>query len=311
MSIVINTDLTYIMTKLNIPESKIETDYANKSIEEIIQAEAASGNQAAIAMANEILTNVNFVIELFKLADPNNKLAILKDMTAQQMQTFLPLMDPKDLVQGLYFFTEDKLMKMLQDVPKEQLVKVVFQMFSQEDIIKLMPDEQLNKFLDSTTLDKNDVLKNLQSLPPEYLQQVIEQITGESLDDGQNQNQSLNGYDLANKIGAMKPREYHEALKSLLPEQKSQLVLSLAKEHPEQFQLFDADAYTKIIYNQKQKDDMVKAMAALDSEQVIKMLNQLPNDLLSIVVTQTDTESFADNIMKRFPEVLAHVLAGG
>ncbi|MDR1326839.1 MAG: hypothetical protein LBJ74_00375, partial [Heliobacteriaceae bacterium] len=146
-------------------------------------------------------------------------------------------------------------------------------------------------------------LKHLQSLPPEYLIQILEQTTGRPVEE------ELNGFDLANKIGDLRPREYHEALRSLLPEQKYQLILSLAKEQPERFQLFDADAYTKIIYNQKQKDDMVKAMAKLENEEVIKMLKQLPNDLLSIVITQIDTEPFADTLMKRYPEVLAQILA--
>jgi len=301
--IVIDTDLNYIQNRLSISAVKFQTEYANASVEEIIQAEAAQGNQAAISLANEILNNVDLVIELFALADPNNKYQILKEMTAAQLKTFLPQMEEKDLLQGLYFFTEDSLMKMLEKVPPEQLVKTVFQLFSQEEVIQLMPERQLNKFLQSTDIDKNKMLQHLMSIPPEYLAQMLENVTGEAVKD-------LDSYDMVKQIGEMNPLQYKDALQGMQPTQKQQLVLSLAKEHTELFQLFDADAYTKIIQTQKQKPDMIKAMAVLEQEELIKMIQELPNDLLAIVITQIDTEVFADNMMKKFPEVLAKIIAG-
>jgi hypothetical protein len=46
-------------------------------LEEILEAEAAAGNQAAVKMAADMFTDVNMLIELFQLADPKNKLVIL------------------------------------------------------------------------------------------------------------------------------------------------------------------------------------------------------------------------------------------
>lgn len=43
-----------------------------------------------------------------------------------------------------------------------------------------MPEEQLDKFLTSTDIDKNKILKHMQSIPEEYVAQVLEQITGEA-----------------------------------------------------------------------------------------------------------------------------------
>ena len=88
MSIVIDSDLTYLVNRLSISEVKIQEYYSDMSAEEIIKAEASQGNQAAIELANELLNNVQLVIELFKLADPNNRYAILSEMTAQQLHTF-------------------------------------------------------------------------------------------------------------------------------------------------------------------------------------------------------------------------------
>lgn len=301
MSLVIDSNLEYLQNILHISKVTFEEKYANMSVDEIIEAEAAQGNQQAIELAQELTTNTSLVMELFDLADTNNKYMILREMSAQQLQTFLPEMEESDLLQGLYFFTEDKLMKMLEALPAEQLVNTVFQMFSKEEIVQLLPEEQLDKFLTSHDIDKNKILKHMQSIPEEYVAQVLEQITGEA-QEGQDR------IDLAKKFGELNPLEYQDALKAFQPTQKQQLVLSLGKEHEEWFQLFDADAYTKVINREKQQPEVVKAMSVIDPEYIQNMITELPNDLLSIVITQIDTEKFADILMNQFPEVMAEII---
>lgn len=301
MSLVIDSNLEYLQNILHISKVTFEEKYANMSVDEIIEAEASQGNQQAIALAKELTTNTNLVMQLFDLADTNNKYMILREMSAQQLQAFLPEMEETDLLQGLYFFTEDKLMKMLEELPAEQLVNTVFQMFSKEEIVQLLPEEQLDKFLTSHDIDKNKILKHMQSLPEEYVAQVLEQITGEA-QEGQD------SIDLSKKFSQLNPLEYQDALKAFQPTQKQQLVLSLGKEHEEWFQLFDASAYTKVINREKQQPEVVKAMSVIEPEYIQNMITELPNDLLSIVITQIDTEKFADLLMNEFPEIMAEII---
>ena len=301
MSLVIDSNLEYLQSILHISKVTFEEKYANMSVDEIIEAEASQGNQQAIALAKELTTNTNLVMQLFDLADTNNKYMILREMSAEQLQTFLPEMEETDLLQGLYFFTEDKLMKMLEELPAEQLVNTVFQMFSKEEIVQLLPEEQLDKFLTSHDIDKNKILKHMQSLSEEYVAQVLEQITGEA-QEGQD------SIDLSKKFSQLNPLEYQDALKAFQPTQKQQLVLSLGKEHEEWFQLFDASAYTKVINREKQQPEVVKAMSVIEPEYIQNMITELPNDLLSIVITQIDTEKFADLLMNEFPEIMAEII---
>lgn len=301
MSLVIDSNLEYLQNILHISKVTFEEKYANMSVDEIIEAEAASGNQKAIELAQELTTNTSLVMELFDLADTNNKYMILRELTAQQLEVFLPEMEEKDLLQGLFFFTQDKLMKMLEELPPEQLVNTAFELFSQEEIVQLMPEEQLDKFLTSTDIDKNKILKHMQSIPPEYVAQVLEQITGES-------HENMDSIDLSKEFGQLNPLEYQDALKAFQPTQKQQLVLSLGKEHNEWFQLFDAHAYTTIMNREKQQPEIVKAMSVIEPEYIQNMIKELPNDLLSIVITQMDTEKFAEILMDRFPEVIAEII---
>ena len=66
MSIAINSTLEYLQTRLGISNDKMQV-YADKSVKEILDAEAAQGNQAAIQMAADMFTDPNQLVELFQL----------------------------------------------------------------------------------------------------------------------------------------------------------------------------------------------------------------------------------------------------
>lgn len=300
MSITINTDLAYIQSKLNISTSKMET-YKNKSIEEIIQTEAADGNQAAIQLAADMFTNVSQLVELFQLADPENKLAIMSEMTGAQLEKLVPMLETNDLVIGLNYFTQDTLLDLVKDIPKEELVKMVFQLFSQQQVIEFMPEEQLDNLLTGTDMNKQMLLNNLERLPEIYLQQIYESVSGKEANG--------NAKEMISQIGQLGDLDYKNAIKNLQPTQKKELTYMLANQETKLFEKFDTDAYTKIINREREKDEMVKGMSAIRPEYLQKMINELPQDLLAVVTTQIDTDKFADALINKFPELLAQIVA--
>lgn len=301
MSIVIDADLTTLMTKLNISAMKMQQEYALMTIEEIVEAEAEAGNQAAVEYAEELFKSPDMLVKIFKLADPNNKLELLSEMSADQLKAFLPLMEEEDLNEGLKFFTQDKLLKMLEEIPPEQLVNTVFEMFSQEEIIQYLPEDQLDKFLTDTDIEKNKVLNHLPYIPKEYLAQMYESVSGENAE-------RLNSDQIIDKLSELNPLQFQDAMLAMQPVAKQQLTLSLAKEHTELYQNFDAHAYTNMIHTYKQQPEVVKAMAVIEPEEKLKMLQELPNDLLSIVITQMDARVFADTLLKENPELIAKIM---
>lgn len=299
--IVIDSDLTTLMQKLNISRAQM-LQYGTMSVEEIVEAEAERGNSQAVDFAAELFTNVEKLVKIFKLADPNNKLEILSEMTAAQLQLFLPEMEETDLSQGLKYFTQDKLLNMLERIPPEQIVNTVFEMFSQEEIIHYLPEEQLNKFLTSTDIEKNKVMEHMKEIPPEYIAQMIESVTGQTV-------QEMDQEKMLEQISQFNPLQFQNALLSMQPVAKQQLTLGLAKEDTNLFQLFDPHAYAKMINTYKQQPELVKAMSVIEEDQKIKMLKELPNDLLSIVITQIDARDFADILINKCPEILAQIIA--
>ncbi len=300
--IMVDTNMSFIFNRLGISQSKYYEKYVDMTLDEMIEAEVEEGNPFAIALAKELMENVTLVMELFKMADPKNRLEILRNMSADLMHLFLPLMEPEDLAMGLNFFSMEKLMELMESLPPEQLVKAALEMFSMPDLIKLMPEDQLDKFLESEEIDKNNILKHLMSFQPQYLAQMIESVTGKSCDD------QMSIEELMTKIMELNPLEFKNSLKNIQPEQKQKLVLALAKENPELLQLFEPRAYTKIFEEQKDKIDIVKAAQVIDPEHLINMIKELPDDLLALVITQLDPKIFTETLMDEMPEVIAEIM---
>lgn len=300
MSLAIDSTYEYLRSKLGLTQAKM-IEYRNKSIREILESEAAQGNQAAIQLAADMFTNPERLIELFQLSDPENKLVIMKMMTSQQLEKLLPMLEKDDMVQGLRFFTMDTLMKMLEKIPKEELVKTVFQLFSEAQVIELMPEKQLDKVLTGFDMDKELLLKNLKAIPEEYLRQMIESVTGAEAQGNQ--------AELINTIAQFGDLDYKNAIKNLDTDQKRKLTLLITSTDNKYYLNFDTDAYTHMISQNREKEDTVKAMGVIKPEYLERMLTHLPQDLLQIVTTQIDTEKFAHALIYKFPELLAKLVA--
>ena len=301
MSIVIDSDITLLIQKLHISDMKMREQYASMSLEEIVEKEAEAGNQDAVKFAQEIFNSPRMLVKIFQLADPQNKLEFLKNMSSDQLREFLPLMEEEDLNQGLYFFDLNKLMDMLQDIPPEQLVQTVFQLFSPEQIMAYLPEEQLDKFLESPDIDKTQIMKNLQLIPQEYLAQMYEAVSGEDSD-------KISSKELIEKIGNLNPHQFQDALRAMQPVAKQKLVMDIANAHQDLYEKFDADAYTNMMKAHKFQPEIVKAMEVIEEDEKIKMLEQLPKDLLAIVITQMDAKVFADQLLKDHPDLIAQAM---
>jgi len=285
------------------------------TVEEIMEAEAAEGNAAAANFDSTILNDPTKLIELFKLDNVGNKYAILSNMNENDLDKLLPLLNEDDLVMGLNFFNKDQLLKLIEYLPQEQLINMVFQMFSPEQLMQLMPEDQLNKVLTSTDLDRNMVLQFLPSLKPEILAQMYEGATGQMAPEsgsgvGLEGSQNYNSAQLIQSITDLSDDKFQEALLSIPPANKQFFVLQLAKNNPKLYQSIDASAYTDIIKHEKDKEDLVRASNVIDKNQLVKMVVKLPKDLLSIVLTQIDPKQFADMLLANFKDIIGQIMAG-
>lgn len=296
----IQLDLNYLQTYLGISAQRIKT-YGTKSLEEIVEAEAAQGNTAAQEYLTKILKDPDAILQLFKLGNARNRWKILKELNHNDLQYLMQFLEAKDLVAGLQFFTQDALLQFIQEMPKKEITKVLFECYSPEEFLNLVPEKELNKWFESEKVDQKKVMEQLKGMNQQVLAQMLEAVTG--------QNQENTGRsELIANIENLNPEQFLEAVQSLKPKFKRQIIMSMTQEDPKLWEEFSARTLTKPL-ELLDKPDVIKGMAKLEEDTLIKVLDNLPKELLSVVVTQIDPQVFAEVLSKNYQDILKNVVS--
>ncbi len=302
MSITIDANLSVIQNKLNISTTRMAM-YAERSVDEIIESEAKAGNTRALQYARELSSNPDQLIKTFELDQPGNKLTILQEMNENEIMDILPEVDKEGLMLGLNFFTQEKMLYLLEDAPIEEVVNMSLEVLPLNQILEMIPSKELDKFVQNKDLDPKLVLDFIDKLPPEVLAQMVETVTGVPLEEAH-----LDAKELTKMIAGFDKDTYIDAMVAMDDEAKRSLIAMMSKKEPEVLQLFDAKNYTKSLA-MLQKPDMMKGTIALEPETMVNMLGELPKELLAIVATQVDTKEFAEILIKKHQDLLAEVIA--
>ena len=282
--------------RMHITSSRMIRDYGLSTVEEIIEAEAERGNTHAIKYAREYYHSPEKLIKLFKLTDIENKFVLLHKMDDSTREKVLPLLNQEDLVMGLYFFTQERLLQMLLETDIEELVNVVKEAFALEEIILMFKEEDLAKFFMNENLERYDVMEQIKSMPPEVLIKFIESITGMPYEQS-------NQADVFRNIENMPTDKYRKFMASIDPMFQRQLTFQLTKQKPEYLTLFPHEAYVDML-STLMKPDMVKPMIMLNKDSLVNMISELPSDLMAIVGAQIDTRELAKFLQDGHMELL-------
>lgn len=300
MAVVLDTNMKLFADRMGITRTSMVSDYGLKTVDEIIEAEAAKGNQKAVNYAREMYNSPAKLIKIFRLADVENKFVILHKMDDSTRQKVLPLLEKDDLVMGLYFFTQDKLLEMLAAVNIEELVNVILEAFPLESIVAMFTEDDLAQFFQHDELEKYAVIEELKSLPPDVMMKFVEGVTGRPAEE-------TNPMDLINSIEALPEDKFRDFMSLIDPDVQRQLTFQLTKKKPEYLQLFESKTYINMLETMM-KQDMVKPMIALEKDSLVTMIQELPDDLMAIVGAQIDTKKFADFLLDGHLEILENAM---
>lgn len=302
MSIALRTDQYHLKTELNLSTSRWQS-YSNKSIDEVIEAEAESGNKLAKDYGRKLFGNADELINTFQLNDPSNKYNIINKLPVDKREKVLQMLDAEDMVVGLNFFTQDKLKELLQYASVPENLNVALESFTLPQIIKMMPEEELEAFFMSDDLKKEVITAQLKNLDPETLIQMTEGITGQPVDTN----------DISKILGqltALPDKQFKETMATLDPEVQQAIVFQMANEDISVMSNFSKESYIGIIGNQ-QKPDMVKSMIGLNQDSLQIMTRELPEELFSIVAAQIDTRQLANFLINKCPQILEKFVSMG
>lgn len=299
--ITIDTNLRMIQSKLNITSERM-MNYTDKTVDEIIEAEKSQGNTKAAEFEKQLESNPDVLIKSYKLDEPGNKFNIISQIPQQEQPELLEYLEDDDLRLGLNFFSQEQLLKLIEDVaPIEEVVNAALVCFSLPKIMEMMPDKELNNFIVNKDLDPAFLMKSLEKMDPEVLMAMIETATGEPVFEEDPEK-------LIEMLKKMDDDTYQEALIAMNSDAKREMVIQMYQKDEEVMQLFPADAYTTML-GSLEKNDMMPCVSAFQTESLIGMNSELPPELMSIVLTQIDPKDFAKILIKEYPELLEQIVA--
>ena len=301
MSLTIEPNMYYVQDRLNISTERMR-NYSDKTVDEIIQAEAAQGNASAVNFQKEYEGNATKLIHTLNLGNTEQKFKILLEMNDKQREMVLQLLPNEDLILGLNFYTADKLIDILNHVDIEELINVTFEYFSLENTIKMLPEKVIIDFFQNKQVEQKDVVKQMNALPLQILIQMVEGLTGKEADE-------MDIYGFVKQIGLMPDKKYRKLMENIDPEVLRQLLYQMVIEDDKFLKFIPNEGYTKII-EQLQKPEIIKSCVALKQETLLELIMKLPQELCAMVATQADTTKMAELLIREddFNEFIRQLL---
>ncbi len=296
----LDLDITYLTNRFGVSATQLCTLGRGKSIKEIMELEAENGNTKAANFERDVLKDRSHLIEAFKLSNPANRYIILCNLNQDDLKYFMQYLSAEDLAVGLKFFTKEKILTLLLNLPQEKLYKILQEVFTIEDFVLLIPEDELNKFLDSEKVDKSVIMTQLEQLPPKALNKMIENLTGKPSNE-------MSKEKMMQTIGSFNSKDFKEGIKSLDFVFKAQLIAGILEHDDTYVKEFSKKALVEP-FKMLDKPEIIKAIgAALEPKDVMMLIEDLPKDLMAMVASQIDPEIFAALLMQNFKDILAEI----
>ena len=172
----------------------------------------------------------------------------------------------------------------------------------------MIPEKELNKFFDSDKLDKDKILDFVKTMDPDKLNKMVEKYMFK--EEGKiQQDNNWSAEHVVKWLDQLKPEQFKKAMQYFEREDKQSLILNLTKEDNSLLTEFSKNAWT-VPLKQLDKVDIVKCMNKLEPEDLMKMVNELPDDLMAVVITQIDPMVFAELLSKNFKDIISEIGIG-
>lgn len=295
--ITLDLDIAYLCSRYNIGFSNIQKyQKSNMSIEEMMKAEAEQGNLAATKMLMQITSNPDELSRLFQLVNPANRYLILSHMNRDDLLMIMQFLEPEEMVLGLSIFNEDVLLQLMLKIEPEALAKVVLSQMDANKFLQIIPEEFLNQFLASDKLNRDIIMAAMENVDEDQLQKMMEHYTGQCCYDTKE--------NILMQMSQFEDDDFMNAVFVMEIEGKQQLISSMLQEQPELFKEFSPEAMVFPFQTMK-KEEVLKSLTVLNTKEMLPMVEQMPEEILSLIATQIDPRMFSEILCSDFANVIA------
>ncbi len=241
--------------------------------------------------------------KILKLEDPENRYLIIQQLNEEDLTALLPFLTSEQLAFGLQYFTTEGLNELMVALPGEEMVNLLLQHFTMEDVVPFMQQNEMDEFFKSTELEQEDVMEYLEGLEYEKFQALMVNQFGYEYKDKTSE-------EYLDYISNMEDKEYQQFLLNMQIDEKGEMIAGLCDINPDYYLCFDNSILARPIINNLDKEDIIKTMTTLDPEFLVPMVEELPEDLIQVVATQIDPTDFSEILSREFPDLIMEMLAG-
>ena len=215
------------------------------------------------------------------------------------MGKILEKLPTQDLLSGIHYFNMDKLFEMLEELPPEELLNVVFQKFGLANIVQLMNVDELDAFFESPNVERADIQKTFKQFDKELLDKIMFQSLG--IDTREKSRKEIFEH-----ISSMDDTQFNQFILGMKKNHKQALVFGLCQNDKKLMLELDPKAIARPLMA-LEKGEIIQCMEVLDPKFVIPMIQELPEELVQVVAAQIDPMQFADILIKNCPDILSKI----
>ena len=292
----LDIDLSYLSLHYHIADSALK-QYQNMSITQIMETEAEKGNKAAAAFMLQVSADPEKLCKLFNLVEPKNRFLILQNMNQEDLMNVMQFLDPMELILGLSIFNKDVIVELMKNMDPASLATVVLEKMEPQKFLKLIPEDYLDEFLDSDKITREMMMKSFEQVDEEQLQKMYENYYGVSC--------SSSREEILEEMGNLSDDNFMRMTKAAEPKGKQQLIFGMLREKPELFEEFSADAMTHP-FQTMEKNEVLKSLTVLETQEMLPMVEDLPQELMALIATQIAPEMLAKILTTDFKDVIAN-----
>ena len=215
-----------------------------------------------------------------------NKMLILRLLTRPDTMGLLWLLDHKQLINGLFFFDRDHLIRIMMSMPKALLVKMMLARMSMKELIKRLPMYDLINILKDHQIQVSDLMRGMKMMDPKFIDKMLMYLMKQDMS-------KLKLSDRIQLFYGFKKYQILDAMRKLPPEALGPLVLFFSKEKPERLQRISYKTMMNF-FEEMPKANLINLFSVVPPDMIIDMfLSQLPDIPLMMVAAQIDDGAFA------------------
>lgn len=255
------------------------------------------------ALLAKLLEQPEKLAKILKLQDPENRYLIIQELNEEDLVKILPFLTSEQLAFGLQYFTIEGLNELLINLPQEEMIGLLLQHFTMEDVVPFMEGNEMSEFFESTNLEKSDVMEYFKSMDYQKIQNLMVNQFGYDFKDKSHE-------EYLQHIENMEDRDYKRFLQEMTNPEKMEAIVGLCNINPDYYMEFDNSILVRPMMNKMEKEDIIKTMSTLETEFLVPMIEELPKDLIQVIATQIDPTIFSEMLSREFPELIMEMLAG-